>query len=238
MRSATGATAANFEEGEPFPQPKRASLAEGIADSVAEAIATGRLGPGERLVETALAKRLDVSRVSIREALKVLHTQGILIGGGHRGYRVAAFGPETSEKVVEIRLMLETFLLRDAILNWRTRQARPHELDTVIERMRMAARAGDFNEVLIADLDFHRAIAHASGNATALALWTAIARHVLIIFNLARFRDADLHVVVRRHEALRDFILSQIKKPGSPEQLHQALDTHFMARRKRGTGAP
>ena len=104
---------------EAFPQPKRLLLAESIADSVAEAIATRLLMPGERIVETSLADKLGVSRVPIREALKVLHAQGILSGGGHRGYRVASFEPETIEKVLEVRLMLETFLLRDAIANWR-----------------------------------------------------------------------------------------------------------------------
>ena len=84
-----------------FPRPRRSLLAHSIADSVAEAIATGHLGFGERVVETALADKYEVSRVPVREALKVLATQGILVGGGHRGYRVATFSPEKIEQVRE-----------------------------------------------------------------------------------------------------------------------------------------
>lgn len=230
------ATEPKARNDETFPQPKRISLAESIADSVAEAIATRRLAPGERIVETALAKKLNVSRVPTREALKVLHAQGIITGGGHQGYRVAAFGPETAEKVNEIRLSLETFLLRDAILNWRDGRADPNDLDAVITRMRHAAGADDFGGLLLADLDFHRTVARASENSIASALWSAIARHVLIIFNLARYRDIDLQVVVRRHEALRDFITRQIANPGTDEELRHALDSHFLSHRKQAAG--
>ena len=147
-----------------FPQPKRLSLAESIADSVAEAIATRHLRQGERVVETALAARFGVSRVPIREALKVLHAQGILPGGGHRGFRVANFDPDTIGKILEVRLMLETFLLRDAVERWQRQEADPSALDAAIKLMEMAARAGDRSASLRADVEFHRAICRASGN--------------------------------------------------------------------------
>ena len=79
--------------------PRRVPLPEAIADLIAEAIASRLLARGERIVETSLAERLSVSRVQIREALKVLHAQGILSGGSHRGYRVAGFGRMTAENV-------------------------------------------------------------------------------------------------------------------------------------------
>jgi DNA-binding GntR family transcriptional regulator len=211
-----------------FPQPKRVSLAESIADTIAEAIATRHLQPGERIVEMALAERIGVSRVPIREALKVLHAQGILSGGAHRGFRVASFGPETIEKVLEVRLMLETFLLRDAIARWRDGAEDPGELAAPIQSMEMAARAGDRKASLRADLDFHRMIRRASGNEIAGTLWDAIARHVLIIFNLNRYRDNNLAAVPRQHEALCDFILAQIAKPGSKETIRRALEDHLL----------
>lgn len=211
-----------------FPHPQRTSLAESIADTVAEAIATRHLQPGERIVETALAERLGVSRVPIREALKVLHAQGILTGGSHRGYRVAAFGPETIDKVVEVRLMLETFLLRDAIAQWRAGKGTPAVLDQPIREMDMAARAGDGRGSLRADLSFHRAIRRAANNEVAGTLWDAIARHVAIIFALERYRDDDLGAVTRHHMALRDLILAQVARPGTAEDLRRAIEDHLL----------
>lgn len=214
-----------------FPRPKPALLAEAIADSVAEAIATGHLAPGERIVETALAEKYGVSRVPVREALKVLGTQGILIGGGHRGYRVASFAPEKIEKVFEIRLELETILLRDALANWRRRGADLGELDAVIETMRRAARAGDLRGMLRADLEFHRAICRASENEIAAALWNAIARHVLVIFNLARYRDVDLERALDQHLRLRDYIEAEIEGGAATGDIRFALEQHFQSRR-------
>ena len=225
-----------------FPRPKPALLAEAIADSVAEAVATGHLAPGERIVETALADKYGVSRVPVREALKVLATQGILVGGGHRGYRVASFSPEKIEQVFEVRLELETILLRDAVGNWRRRGAGVGELDAVIETMRTAARAGDLRGMLRADLEFHRAICRAAGNEIAAALWNAIARHVLIIFNLARYRDVDLEGSLDQHLRLRDYIRAQVegtKEGKEAGDFRDALERHFQARRAaRGPAGP
>ena len=217
-----------------FPRPKPALLAEAIADSVAEAIATGHLAPGERIVETALAEKYGVSRVPVREALKVLATQGILVGGGHRGYRVVSFSPEKIDQVFEVRLGLETVLLRDAVANWRSAGAGLGGLDAVIETMRTAARAGDLRGMLRADLEFHRTICQASGNEIAAALWNAIARHVLIIFNLARYRDVDLEGSLTQHLKLRDYIRARVE--GADEgsaggDFGGALEQHFQSRR-------
>jgi DNA-binding GntR family transcriptional regulator len=222
-----------------FPEPKRVSLAESIADSIAAAIATRHLKPGERLVEIALAERLKVSRVPIREALKVLHAQGILAGGGHRGYRVASFEPATIDRVFELRLMLETYLLRDAVQRWRAGEADPAELDIAIRQMEMAAKAGDASMSLRADLDFHRTIARAAGNPIAATLWEAIARHVLVIFSLEPYRDNDLSALARQHEGFRDFMLAQIRTPGTIEDLHRALEDHLLlvARTKKRAAA-
>lgn len=216
-----------------FPQPKRALLAEAISDSVAEAVATGHLLPGERIVETALASRYAVSRVPVREALKILSTQGILVGGGHRGYRIASFTPKKIEQAFEVRLQLEAILLRDAIANWRRDSSDLSELDSVIETMRTAARAGDLREMLRADLKFHRTICLAAENEVAAALWNAIARHVLIILNLARHRDVDFDVPVKQHVNLRAYIRTQIDNPtAAADDVSAVLEKHFQPRRR------
>jgi DNA-binding GntR family transcriptional regulator len=191
--------------------------------------------PGERVVETALAERFQVSRVPIREALKVLHAQGILSGGGHRGFRVTTFGPGTIDKVFEVRLMLETFLLRDAVERWRKGEAQVADLDAVIRQMDAAARADDRRASLRADVQFHRTICQASGNPITATLWEAIARHVLIIFSLEAYRDSNLYAIADQHRAFRDFILAAMEKPRTLDDYRLALEDHILlvARAKR-----
>ena len=209
-------------------KPLWTSLADSIANLIANAIATRRLMPGERLVETALAERLGVSRVPIREALKVLHAQGILTGGGHRGYHIATFDAETTQQILEVRLMLESFLLRDAIGNWRSGVEDPAALQVSIDAMRRAARAEDLPASLLADLEFHRTIRVAARNAIVGTLWDTIARHVMIVFNFERYRDKDLNAIAVQHEQFRTFILGEVAKPSTPEKVHAALEAHIL----------
>jgi len=213
---------------DPLTKPARISLADNIADLIAKAIATRHILPGARIVETSLAERLGVSRVPIREALKVLHAQGILTGGGHRGYHVATFGPEVTQQILEVRLMLESFLLRDAIENWRSGVEDRTVLQARIEDMKRAARADDMPASLLADLDFHRAIRDAARNAIVGTLWDTIARHVMIVFNFERYRDKNLNAIASQHEGFRDFIYAQIDIPGPVEKLHEALEDHIL----------
>lgn len=221
---------------DPLTKPARISLADNIADLIAKAIATRHILPGARIVETALAERLGVSRVPIREALKVLHAQGILIGGGHRGYHVATFGIEVTQQILEVRLMLESFLLRDAIQNWRAGLEDPAALQLPIEEMRRAARSGDIPASLLADLEFHRTIREAARNAIVGTLWDTIARHVMIVFNFERYRDKDLNAVTVQHEGFRDFILGQVRKPQSFKAVQKALEDHILLiERKKGS---
>ena len=202
-------------------------LPEMIAAAVAEAIAMGRLLPDDRVVETTVAAELGVSRVPTREALKVLFTQGILTGG-RRGFRVAGFDAAMIARILELRLMLETLLLRDAIMNWRDGTAEAAALDEAIAGLEAAARRGEKLGSLRADLAFHRAIGVAARNGVTLTLWEAIARHALIIFSRPEYRDDDLAAVVAQHRALRQFIHDQIANPGPAEALRQGIEAHLL----------
>lgn len=209
-------------------QPKRFSLAESIANSVAGAIASSHLKPGERVVELALAEQLGVSRVPVREALKVLHAQGIISGGSHRGYRVSSFDDQTVKNVFELRLMLEKILLRDAVARVRAGEADLAELKTAIDHMKMAAKIDDRAASLAADLEFHRGICNAAGNEIASTLWETLARHVLIIFSRNEYRDDDLDSIVAQHTDFLGFIEDCVVNPRSDKELETALQDHLL----------
>jgi len=206
----------------------RRSLPEAIADSVAESIALGRLQPGERVVEVTLAQALGVSRVPTREALKVLHTQGILVGGGYKGLFVADFGPAMVARVFELRLTLETFLLRDAIVNWRNKTSDFNALKGKLLAIQRSARAGDVAQMRQADLDFHRGVCAAADNPLTATLWEAIARHVLIILSLEGLEESDLAEVVAHHEAFLAFAENQVTRGGGINAVRRGVEAHLL----------
>ena len=215
-----------FRRNQPSGKAGTQPLPDMIADAVAEAIAMGRLHAGDRVVETTVAEELGVSRVPTREALKVLHTQGI-VTGGRRGYRVATFDETTVARIFELRLMLESLLLRDAVANWRAGVADLSEIEAALAQLETSARRGERAASLRADIAFHRAIGRAAQNGIALTLWEAIARHALIIFSRPEYRDDDLSAVLRHHQDLLHVIEGQIAKAGTQEELHDALEAHL-----------
>jgi DNA-binding GntR family transcriptional regulator len=205
---------------------RREALPESIASSVAQAIALRNLIGGERVFENVLAEQFGVSRVPVREALQILHTQGIIEGGGHRGYRVASFSDEMIHSVYEARVGLETLFLRDAIKAWQAGRSDLEVLNAAIEAMHRAEKTGEVGDMLDADLAFHTAICDAAQNPLYSKLWSVIARHVLIILTLSRGKHAKLDVTVRRHETLRDQFREMISQPGIADPRTVILD-HF-----------
>jgi DNA-binding GntR family transcriptional regulator len=135
------------------------------------------------------------------------------------------------QSVQEARLEIETLLLRDALKNWESGNSSIGDLDTVIDVMKISARANDFPGMLRADLQFHEVICNSAQNPIIATLWRAIARHVMIILNLARFRDTDLKVVVRRHQSLRDQIAQRVGIESPLGELRALLEAHFLAER-------
>lgn len=211
-----------------FRMPKRVAMAETVADEIAWAVAAGSLSPGEKLNEGDLGERMGVSRVPIREALKILRAQGIVAGEQNRGYRVAAFDNDTIGQVLEVRVQLETILLRDAIMAWRKAGDLATRLDAPLAAMQDAADKDDRGASLAADLSFHRAIAESSGNQVTRILWEAIARHVLIIFSRHDYRDDDLNAVVRHHKGFKRNIVDMIRSDSDAAEIRAKLEDHLL----------
>jgi DNA-binding GntR family transcriptional regulator len=137
---------------------RSASLAEQAADAIVTGVSAGALKPGQRLVETELAGLLNMSRVPLREALKILEAQGIVESIPHRGTRIAMFDDARVYQVCEARIALERIALTYAVPVYRAEPALLSRLDQVIATMARAADRLEWLEISKADLDFHREI--------------------------------------------------------------------------------
>jgi DNA-binding GntR family transcriptional regulator len=173
-----------------------------VADAIVNAVALGSLKPGQRIVEADLAAMLKVSRVPIREAIKILDAQGILIVTPNRGARVAPFDAAVIEEVFEVRLALEKIAIRGALEAYRREPRKIDALHEIVSRMERVARWNDWAEFRKCDVEFHREICRASGNEIVRKLWEAIARHITIIFGRELALEGDFQVVIDQHSRL------------------------------------
>ena len=85
---------------------------EQVADYLREGIISGMFPRGSRLKQAEIAERLQLSITPVREALKLLEAEGYVTGNSYRGACVVPFDASASAEVLELRLLLESRLLR------------------------------------------------------------------------------------------------------------------------------
>lgn len=205
------------------------SLAEQAADAIVAGVSAGALKPGQRLVETELAGLLNMSRVPLREALKILEAQGIVESIPHRGTRIATFEDARVEQICEVRIALERIALGDALPVYAREPGLLDRLDQIIAVMGHAADRMEWIEISKADLSFHREICRASGNNIVAILWEALARHVFIVFGHEIRDERDAPIMAPQHRRLRDLIAA-----GDIAKLHSEIERHIMRLRRPG----
>jgi DNA-binding GntR family transcriptional regulator len=203
------------------------SLADQAADAIVTGVSAGALKPGQRLVEAELANMLNMSRVPLREALKILEAQGIVESIPHRGTRIAKFDEARVNQICEARVALERIAFTYAAPIYRNDRELFERLDKIIANMERAADRLEWIDVSKADLSFHREICHASGNRIVETLWETLARHVFIIFGSEIRDERDAKVMGPQHRRLRDLLAA-----GDVASLHAEIEPHIMRLRR------
>jgi DNA-binding GntR family transcriptional regulator len=134
-----------------------------VARKLREAIMSGNLKPGQRLVERELCEMMGVSRPSIREALRVLEADGLVNTVPHRGPMVSTISLEEARQLYAARAVLEGFAGREC--------ARLHDPTVVrkighaLTRLKAALAEADMIAVLEAKTDFYAALIGGCQNA-------------------------------------------------------------------------
>lgn len=138
------------------------SLAGAVAQRLRDAIISGKLRPGERLVEQKLAAHLGTSQPTVREALKELEYEGFVRKIPKKGTHVTELSPEDVAKIQEVRLALEIVAIQHAAE--KITQASLKRLERMVREMEAAAREFDRNRFHKVDLRFHDEIWELAGN--------------------------------------------------------------------------
>lgn len=161
--------------GDPAPVPPRMPrqlLSDHVYALLRDWIVGGELVPGQRLVESEIARRVGTSQAPPREAIKRLAYEGLVISQPHRGSYVARISGRQAQDVRDIRVMFEEYVARRTAGHLDAEHARLLTED--VEQLRRAADKGDIAAFRSADMSFHRHVCEAARNDALIRLWRMI----------------------------------------------------------------
>ncbi|HEV8250144.1 MAG TPA: GntR family transcriptional regulator [Gaiellaceae bacterium] len=179
---------------------ERAVLRDQVKEILLERILSGDYAPGDRLVETRIAKELGTSQAPVREALRELELLRFVESAPFRGSWVREVSEEELGEIYPVRAAIEEVAARAAAVRLDGEVA---ALEAEIDAMRNAA---DLHDQVEHDVRFHRLIVEASGNRTLAEVWDSLrveARTVItaVKTGIDRKEIAEMHVPIV--EALR-----------------------------------
>jgi len=158
------------------------TISEQIVQQIKNDIFNGKLQPGESLREVPMAKKYNVSRGPVRDALKVLSKEGFLIAKPNVGVTVA---PPPSDEVVKeiivLRRQLERFALYNTLDNYTA-----EDIDTlkqIMSKMREACVQNDNRAFVTMDLNFHKEIVKKHDDRHLLGIWNELVFRMMFNYN-------------------------------------------------------
>ncbi len=193
-----------------------------VLQELRQRIIEGVYDAGDRLIEDRIAADLGVSRNPVREAMRVLETEGFLVTQPRRGAIVARFSVQDVHDVFDVRLALEGLAARLAA----ERAGAPEvaRLDQILCDARQATEEQRLADLTMLNTRFHAAICELSGNSLLAAMMDALHGRVQWIFRQGAAQRAPHSW--SEHVAVLDAI-----RTGDPDRAQVAAERHVAAAR-------
>jgi DNA-binding GntR family transcriptional regulator len=181
------------------PHIERVSTPDQVANILRRSILAGILRPGMPVPEQQVASELGVSRNSVREATRMLIPEGLLQHHMHRGVIVTEIGPDDVESIYQIRTIVESAAVEDAIGLAEEAFA---ELADAVDAMHRASDGGSEQAALENDMAFHRALVGLLDNRRLQAFHAGLQGELRLGMWLVTNVLDDLEQLASDHEAI------------------------------------
>ena len=159
-----------------------------VFNTLRRAILRGELEPGERLMEIQLAEKLGVSRTPIREAIRKLELDGLVLMIPRRGAEVARISEKNLKDVLEVRRSLEELAMELACE--RMSDENFEELEQAEEDFKQAIKTGNILTIVEGDEAYHEVIYRCTGNDRLLQILSNL-REQMYRFRLEYIKDEN-----------------------------------------------
>jgi DNA-binding GntR family transcriptional regulator len=215
-----GATREDSGPSVPLPRIERRRLGDLAYEEVRKRIVSGDFRMGSRLNEVRLAADLGVSRAPVREALRRLSEEGLVVERPHLGAVVKEIDAASLVDLYNVRASLESLAIR--LATRRHMDTKP--LRELIRQMAVAAQSRDYALVARHELDFHSVIIQSSSNAVLISIFRALEAQILMGLALDDSGYPDLEEVAREHEPLVEMI-----EAGDEDGAAKAMPQHVLS---------
>ena len=175
-------------------------LRDVVFNTLRQAILRGELKPGERLMEIQLANKLGVSRTPIREAIRKLELEGLVLMIPRKGAEVAEITEKSLRDVLEVRRALEELAVQLACEKITKEEIR--ELERVAKEFQQVVKSSDITEIAEVDVRFHDIIYTATDNQKLIQLLNNL-REQMYRYRVEYLkRDGVFPQLIAEHEAI------------------------------------
>lgn len=200
---------------------KHLSLSDRILTIIERAILTGSIKPGERLIETELAKNLGISKSPVREALKRLEGEGIVKLIPRKGYFVRDIDRKSIEEFFDVMFILEP---TSALLSLKKKSETVYmEIDEILHNMDRCLRKKDYESYRALNDQFHGLFYGLTDNEWIIKILGILRKQAYLLRSLSLYtKDRFLHSI-EEHLAIADAY-----KKGDKKLLEKAVKNHLI----------
>lgn len=188
-------------------------LRDVVFNTLRQAILTGELKPGERLMELHLANKLGVSRTPIREAIRKLELEGLVTMIPRRGAEVAQITEKSMNDVLEIRRAVDALCVELACD--RISKEELEKLKSACDSFEKAVYGKDAKKIAQADVELHDIIVQATGNQRLIQLVNNLSEQ-MYRYRYEYIKDASQHErLIEEHRIIYESIVKKDKETAS-----------------------
>lgn len=187
---------------------------------IRRAITRGRYPPGWRLSEREMAMECKSSRTPVREALRLLMQDGLVVYKPRRGYRVIQISVDRARHVMVVREALEGLAARLASQLDPERTARA--LEKMILRARQAHKQGQLSELITANQRFHSILVEGSGNPVLISVYHGLQAYVGLMMSVSLSWPRRPEKTLKEHTKIVQALLSR-----NPQRVEEAAKVHI-----------
>lgn len=148
------------------------SLGELVANQLRKSIWNKEILFGDRLIESDLAEQYNVSRSTIRDALKILEREEMVVIKQRKGTYVSEFSPNDYREILELRTIIESFAFVKALSELNDDHLA--ELEGILRKMKQKVNEKIWTDLFDLDIEFHNYVINLCGNSKVIKIYDSM----------------------------------------------------------------